>query len=240
MPDMTYRLHYAPDNASLIVRLVLEELGLPYTVALVDRAAKAQEQPAYRAVNPTGLIPALETGDGVLFETAAILLWLADTHGRMAPAPDSPARGPFLRTLFFVSNTLHAQMRMVFYPWKYVGDDPAAQDALRTKLLTPHATDMSVPGGLALLDAYLGTCARSADDMPSILECYAAALVRWCTIYPADRAGWLTLDTYPHLQTLVRRLDARPATRTVAKAEGLGPHPFSQATLPNPPEGSAL
>ena len=50
-------LHYAPDNASLIVRLALEEAGLPYRTVLVDRAANAQRSPAYMALNPAGRIP---------------------------------------------------------------------------------------------------------------------------------------------------------------------------------------
>ena len=79
------RLHYAPDNASLCIRLALEELGLPYETVLVNRATHAQRSPAYLALNPNGLIPVLETPDGPLFETGAILLWLADTHGGLRP-----------------------------------------------------------------------------------------------------------------------------------------------------------
>ena len=101
-----YRLHYAPDNASLVIRLVLEEMALPYETTLVDRARKEQEGAAYRALNPNGLIPVLVTPQGPIFETAAILLWLADTHGRMAPRSDSPERAAFLKWLFFLSNTL--------------------------------------------------------------------------------------------------------------------------------------
>ncbi|MCB1329029.1 MAG: glutathione S-transferase N-terminal domain-containing protein, partial [Maritimibacter sp.] len=72
-------LHYAPDNASLIIRIALEELGLPYETRLVDRQAEAQKSPAYLALNPQGLIPVLETPEGPIFETAAILLWLGET-----------------------------------------------------------------------------------------------------------------------------------------------------------------
>ena len=50
-------LHYAPDNASLIIRIILEELKLPYTAILVDRAKDEQDSEAYRALNPAGLIP---------------------------------------------------------------------------------------------------------------------------------------------------------------------------------------
>ena len=91
-----YVLHYAPDNASLIVRLALEEAGLPYRSALVDRAARAQDSAAYRALNPTGLIPTLATPQGPISETAAILLWLSEAHPEagLAPRPGSPLRLP--------------------------------------------------------------------------------------------------------------------------------------------------
>ena len=103
---MTYVLHFAPDNASLIVRLALDHADLPYEARLVDRSTRAQETAAYRALNPNGLIPALETPHGVLFETGAIVLWLADTHGGLGPAPDDAQRGNWLKWLFFVANTL--------------------------------------------------------------------------------------------------------------------------------------
>ena len=105
---MSYVLHYAPDNASLVIRLALEHIGAPYRCALVDRSQAAQRSDAYMALNPNGLIPTLETDQGPIFETGAILLWLADRHGGLGPAPDSAERADFLKWLFFVSNTVHS------------------------------------------------------------------------------------------------------------------------------------
>ena len=62
------RLHYAPDNASLCVRLALDAVGAPFQTVLVDRAARGQKSQRYLALNPNGLIPVLETPDGALFE----------------------------------------------------------------------------------------------------------------------------------------------------------------------------
>ncbi|MDE0851541.1 glutathione S-transferase N-terminal domain-containing protein, partial [Yoonia sp.] len=105
-PDLT--LHYAPDNASLCVRLLLDEMGTPYRTELVDRSVRAQKSESYLKINPNGLIPTLETPNGPIFETAAILLWLADhTPGTVFPATTDPARGSALATLFWLSNTLH-------------------------------------------------------------------------------------------------------------------------------------
>jgi len=110
-----YRLHYAPDNASLIVRLVLDELQQPFQTVLVDRGAAAQTGAAFRAINPTATIPVLETPHGPMSETAAILLWLADRHKALAPDAQDADRPAFLKWLFFLSNTVHADLRVMFY-----------------------------------------------------------------------------------------------------------------------------
>lgn len=145
---MRFILHYAPDNASLVVRLVLDELGVPFDTQLVDRSRQAQKSPAFRALNPVGRIPVLETPDGPMSETAAILLWLADREGRMAPPPDHKDRAAFLRWLFFVSNTIHAELRLVFYPKTYT--DAAGVAALSTTVKS------SLLDHFAALDAEIG------------------------------------------------------------------------------------
>lgn len=223
-----YVLHYAPDNASLIVRLALEELRVPYRAQLVDRAAKAQHSPAYRALNPNGLIPALESPQGVIFETGAVLLWLADTHRALAPAPGEPGRGDMLKWLFFCSNTLHTNLRCLFYPEQYAGTDDSAR----------RAVEMQVQRNLArhfrtLDDHYV------PGSEPQITDFYIAACLRWSAIYgPPDR-DWFDLDAYPVLRDMAARLEPRASVAAVIAAEGLGPRPFTAAQLPNPPEGSA-
>jgi glutathione S-transferase len=231
---LPYRLHYAPDNASLIIRLALEELGQPYETRLVDRAAQGQRAPAYLALNPHGLIPVLETPDGPIFETGAILLWLADRHGALAPAPRSTARGGFLKWLFFVANTLHPGLRMLFYPHSYVGNEPAAQAHLRKTMaqkLDQHL--QTLDAALSEQPDWLG------QDEPSIVELYLAPCLRWCALYPPGHTGWFTLSRYPALQALCARLEERASTRAAVLAEGLGRHPFTWPVMPNPPEGSA-
>ena len=119
-----YVLHYYPDTASLAVRMVLAELGVQHRCELIDREAGVLSSPAYRKMQPLGLIPAMETPDGTMFETAAILLYLADRHPGLAPAVGSPDRGDFLKWLFFLSNTAHADLRTIFE------DNPADAQAL--------------------------------------------------------------------------------------------------------------
>ncbi|MDQ2091070.1 glutathione S-transferase family protein [Marimonas arenosa] len=229
-----YRLHYAPDNASLIVRLALEELGEPYETALVDRAAGGQHSPAYLALNPHGLIPTLETPRGPIFETAAILLWLADTHGALAPAPDDRERGAFLKWLFFTSNTVHAGLRMLFYPEKYVGADPGAGNALRTRMQTSLKTH------LTKLDTLAAAQTPVLNGIPlTALDLYLPALLRWMALYPAGVTGWFRLADTPHLHALAARIEQRDSVTRAKAAEGLGETPFSRPRHATPPEGSA-
>ncbi len=231
--ESPYRLHYAPDNASLVIRLALEEMGLPYETTLVDRARDAQNGAAYRALNPNGLIPVLETPQGPIFETAAILLWLADAHAQMAPAPDSPDRAAFLKWLFFASNTLHADLRVLFYAEKYIAADQA--DTLRAGIRPRLRQHLNLLDALAQ-EAPDWFCA----DHPSALTIYVACMMRWMALYPAqaDRSWYQLADT-PYLQTILMQLESRPSTRATIGAEGLGVTPFTSPTYANPPEGSA-
>ena len=225
-----YTLHYAPDNASLIIRLVLDGAGLPYRTALVDRRARQQDSPAYRALNPTGLIPTLETPHGPISETGAILLWLADTH-HLAPAPAHPDRALFLKWLFFLSNTAHADLRQIFYPHQYApAEAHLAHREITTARMLRH---------FALLEA-------AATQHPRLfaaaapLGVYTITLSRWATLYPEQGPRWFDLASFPALNNLAHAQEARVETPIVARAEGLGPQPFTRPEQPDPPEGAVL
>ncbi|WP_299551711.1 glutathione S-transferase family protein [uncultured Tateyamaria sp.] len=229
---MSYVLHYAPDNASLIIRLALDAIGAPFSTVLVDRSKQEQRSPAYRKLNPNGLIPTLETPSGVLFETGAILLWLVDTHGTLGPGPKDAGRADFLKWLFFCANTVHPHMRLLFYPDKLVGSDPSqctavikgAQRALLSDFATlEHAAGQSFGG-----------------DTPTAIDMYLVCMLRWCAIYGPEDRNWFTLADTPRLFHICRRANTWPSTEIAKTDEGLGPTPFTAPKRPNPPEGSAL
>lgn len=229
-----YRLHYAPDNASLIIRLALEEIGAPFETVLVDRKVSAHKSPAYLRLNPAGLIPVLETPKGPMFETGAILLWLADTHGALAPSTSDANRGAFLKWLFFVSNTLHADLRLTFYPARYAGPDKNAQ----TRLVQTVQTRLRQH--LSLLDDLAGQAPGwFCGESPSGVTLYLACLMRWMALYPSDSdRSWFDLGHTPALQSLLATLEQRASVQTACRAEGLGPTPFTAPRYATPPEGS--
>lgn len=228
---MSYTLHFAPDNASLIVRIFLEEIGARYSCALVDRAKQEQSSAAYRNLNPNGLIPVLETDEGAIFETAAILLWLADRHEFGFPAPVTATRGAALKWLFFLSNTVHANLRILFYPEKYI--DEKATSALR------HGIQRNLIQYLQLLEAEIGPKDYLLSDTPSATDIYLCTMVRWIQLYPINETDWFDLNQFPNIQNLAKRLETRPSVLSAAKAEGLGETVFSAPIYANPQIGSA-
>ena len=218
---MTLTLHHAPDFASTIVRLALEELELPHTLAIVDFAGGGHQTPEYRRINPVGLIPALETDDGPMFETAAILVWLVDRTGRLGPGPQDKDRGAFLSWLFFTSNALHQSALAMFYPHRPAGE--ANTDAART-----IAHDQVI-ARLGLIESMIATQSPRwlSPDHPGVLGFYLGILCRWLIMLPPE-AYRLDLAAFPKLRAVLAAHEARPAAQRVAADEGLGSHPFTK------------
>ena len=101
------QLHCYPSTAAMVPHILLEELGVPYERVLVDREHGALDSPAYRALNPNGLIPVLVDGELVLYETAAICLHLSDTHpqANLMPALGTAGRAQAYKWLMWLTNT---------------------------------------------------------------------------------------------------------------------------------------
>ena len=85
------------------VALFLEESGLPYEAIPIDTRKGEQFAPAYGAVNPNGKVPAIVDGDVTVFDSNAILLYLAEKTGKFLPASTPVRRGELLSWLMFVA-----------------------------------------------------------------------------------------------------------------------------------------
>jgi glutathione S-transferase len=101
--DRTITLFHSPHTRSSGALMLLEELGAPYEIKILNMKAGEQRQPAYLAVNPLGKVPAILDGDALVTEQVAIFIYLADRFpdARLAPAVDDPLRGPYLRWLVY-------------------------------------------------------------------------------------------------------------------------------------------
>jgi glutathione S-transferase len=102
-------LYTNPQSRGRIARWMLEEVGQPYTVDVLDYAS-TMKGPAYLAINPMGKVPALRHGEAVVTESAAICAYLADAFPQagLAPAPTSKERAAYYRWMFFSAGPLEA------------------------------------------------------------------------------------------------------------------------------------
>jgi glutathione S-transferase len=207
-------LHYHPGNASMTPHLLLRELGVPFTLALVDRAANAHKSPEYLKLNPNGLIPVLEDGDLVLYETAAIVLHLVDTHPQagLAPLPGTPARAAFNKWLVWLSSSLQAMMPHYFYPERMVRPGNVAGAAEVRAMAEQRIAAM-----VDQLDARLAQQPWMTGAAFGALDPYAFMLCRW------TRGMQRPARTLPHLGPWLERMLQRPAVQAMFAAEGLQP-----------------
>jgi glutathione S-transferase len=209
-------LHYHPGNANLAPHMLLEELGVPFELVLVDRGNAAHKSAAFLKLNPNGKIPVLVDGDLVLFETAAICLHLVDTHpdAHLAPPLATLERAHFYKWLVWSSNTLQAMLMHFFYGDRLV-DAGNASGAAQVKA---HA-EVQIGGMLDLLDRELASHRKPwlLGDAYSAVDPYILMLGRW------TRSFARPARSLPNLGPYLQRVLARPAVQRAFATEKLAP-----------------
>ncbi|HEY3667418.1 MAG TPA: glutathione S-transferase family protein [Polyangiaceae bacterium] len=105
---MSLVLYHHPYSRAATVVWMLEEIGIDYELRYVDLHAGAHKAPELLALNPMGKLPILRDDEQVVTEVAAIGLYLADRYalGRLAPRPDEPRRGTYLRWALFAPSVI--------------------------------------------------------------------------------------------------------------------------------------
>jgi glutathione S-transferase len=214
------QLHYYPSTAAMAPHTVLEEIGAPFELVLVDRTQDVHKAQQYLQLNPNGLIPALThvtaEGDVVLYESAAICLYLCDTFPQagLAPPLGTPARAHFYKWLMWLTNTLQATLIVYFYPERWVNAGNTA-GAVEVK---QHA-ELKVSGLLTLLEAELARHGGPwlLGDTYSAVDAYALMLCRWTRNMARPARDRRLLGPY------LQRALARPAVQRVFATEKIAP-----------------
>ena len=189
-PEVT--LHHSPNTRSTGALVLMEELGAPYQLHVLNMKAGEQRQPAYLAINPMGKVPALTHGDALVTEQVAVFLYLADLflQADLAPAIGDPLRGPYLRWMAFYGSSF----------------EPALID--KSRKLEPALPGMLPYGDY---DTMLKTLTDQLDKGPYLLgERFSAADVLWGTALRWTMMFGLVPDL-PVLKTYVERVNNRPA-----------------------------
>ena len=194
------RLYWRPGAASMAPHAALAEIGVDYELVLLERD-EAQNDLAYRALNPLGVVPTLVDGDLVLTESAAILLYLGDRYpeARLAPAE----RADYYRSLVFMTNTVQTTMLRFFYPERYGGPDVEA-------LASTEAARL-----FELLDAQLEGREWLVGEHRTGADLFLFMLTRWGR--NLDPPAW----NLPHLRAHFLRTLGLPGVGRAMDEEGL-------------------
>lgn len=193
------RLYHAAPSRSSTVLWMLEEVGQPYDLEVLDTKKGEQRQPAFMAINPMGKVPTLVHDGAVITEVGAICLYLADAFpaAGLAPPIGDAARGPYLRWMMFQGNCF----------------EPAIID--RALKREPGPPSMLPYGDF---DTTIDVVAQAVADGPwflgerfSALDVYFGSAIRWTTQFGL-------LPVRREFSDYIGRLDRRPALkRAIAK-----------------------
>ena len=205
-----YTLYYSPGTASMAVHLALLEIGAPHRLAKVDFESDEQHGPEYLRINPRGQVPTLLIDGKPYFESAALLLILAERHpeARLAPPPGSALRADWYQWMAFLTNSLGPVYRYWFCPRDLGSPEhpPFVRDALRQK----------IEDAWSLVDAHLaahGPYMLGADF--SAVDLLALMYMRWSRNMPRPVTAWPSLKKYADL------MRTRPSWQRMCKIEGL-------------------
>lgn len=202
-------LCYAKSTCSIGIHVILEEIGKPYDLKIVDFSKKEQKSPEYLKLNPKGKVPALIRDDGsVLTEFAAIATWLSMTNPdkKLMPTdPEGVARA--LEALDFAVGTLHMlSWRLWRRPDAY-SDNPDEHEKIRER------GKQAVLAGLDVVNEQLAGKEFIAGDFS-----IADAALYYVEYWASDVAKWpLPANVQAHFE----RMKTRPSVQASRKQEGV-------------------
>jgi glutathione S-transferase len=196
--------YHNPMSRASMVHWMLEEVGAPYRVELLDFEKREHKKPEYLAVNPMGKVPAIVHRGVVVTEVAAICAYLADAFpaAKLAPPADHPSRGTYYRWLFFTAGCVEAAVT------DHVFKRPPPER----------------PGviGYGSYEDTLNALEKAITPGPFVLgEAFSAA-----DVYVGSQIGWglmmKTIDSRPAFAAYAKRCQDRPAAqRARAQSEAL-------------------
>jgi GST-like protein len=183
------------------VVLMLEETGLPYELVPIDMFAGQQHQPAYRAINPNGKVPAIVDEDRVVFDSNAILLYLAEKSGRFSG--EARERAALLSWLLFAATGLGPFCGQAVH-FTRVHQDSAYATNRYLREVERHFT---------VLDARLALSPYLAGGTYTIADMAAYGWIDWADrnqLVLGDEPAWVR---WPHLHRWFREIAKRPAAQ---------------------------
>jgi glutathione S-transferase len=202
------KLYYAPQTCALASHIALEEAGANYETIRLSFKSEDQKKPDYLRINPKARVPALVTDRGVLTETPALLIYIAQSFpaARLAPLDDPFALAKMQAFNSYLCSTVHVAHahRMRGARWT---DDAAAIEAMKKKV------PQTVGECFALIEREMfeGPWVMGKDY--SVADGYLFTLTQWLA------ADGVDIDKTPKIAGHFRRAGERPAVRQAIEDE---------------------
>ncbi|TNH90775.1 glutathione S-transferase [Aeromonas hydrophila] len=195
-------LYLTPGTCAMAVRIALVEAGAPHQIRRVDFASGEQRSPAYLAINPKGRVPALVTERGVLTETPALLLYVAQ---RFPDAKLAPLNDPFLLARMqevnsFLASTVHVAHAHSRRAARWA-DDPQAIAAMQVKV--PH----NMREGFAEIERHYLAGPWVLGERFSLADIYLFVVASWL------EGDGVAISEFPKVADHYRRMLARPGVQ---------------------------
>jgi GST-like protein len=195
------KFYYSLAPNPMKVALFLEESGLPYEAIPVDMRRGEQHAPSFTALNPNAKVPVIVDGPATVFDSNAILLYLAEKSGQFLPA--AADRGAMLSWLMFVAS----------------GIGPFTGQCVHFKHYAPHADayatnryDFEAWRHWKILDAHLAGRPWMVSGTYTLLD---MAVWGWARAVPSA-LGAQAWDQLPHVKRLLDAVSERPAAQRAA------------------------
>lgn len=201
-----YALYYQPFACSYAVHAALEKIGQPFELRKVNLMAGAQQQADFLAMNPQGQVPVLQYDGETLTQAGAILLRLSELHPEagLMPEASSPLRNTALKTLFYVSNTLHPAFSTLFYPER---TSTSAKDEVKAMALDKIQVQLRYLDDLLTQHTY---CTGEQAFAPDYL---LLAILNWCRLFQ------ISLSAFPNVKRFVAAMNDRVEVKKALMTE---------------------
>ena len=187
------------------VALLLEELGLPYKAIPIDTRLGQQHTAEFKAINPNAKVPVIQDGDATVFDSNAILLYLAEREGKFIPSvAQAKQRGEMVSWLLFIAS----------------GIGPFSGQSVHFRMVAPEPKeyalnryDFEAHRHWNVLETHLSTRTYMLGDEYSIVD---MAFWGWSRILPfVLGTGDETWVRYPNVKRLSDLISARPAVARI-------------------------
>jgi glutathione S-transferase len=202
------KLFYALNTCALASHIALEEAGARYETVRLDFASGEQTKPEYLAVNPKGRVPALVTDRGILTETPAILVYIAQTHpqAKLAPLDDPFAFARMQAFNSYLCSTVHVAHAHGRRGKRWADEPSSHEDMLRKVPQTMTAC-------FDLIEREMFAGPWVMGDRYSVADGYLYTISGWLK---GDRVD---IAQFPKVHDHYQRMAARPAVQRVLAAE---------------------